>query len=105
MILKVMHPADVLSIPKEVYKALAVTLKKNLYIDVGYTEYKAIVELRFEQKSSKFMLAVVDYNENDAFTRITVMKPYNIETVSQREMTDYELKYNEWHKKNSFINT
>lgn len=105
MILKVTHPADVLSIPKEVYKALAVTLKKNLYIDVGYTEYKAIVELRFEQKSSKFMLAVVDYNENDAFTRITVMKPYNIETVSQREMTDYELKYNEWHKKNSFINT
>ena len=105
IMLKVMHPADVLSIPKEVYKALAVTLKKNLYIDVGYTEYKAIVELRFEPKSSKFMLAVVDYNENDAFTRITVMKPYNIETVSQREMTDYELKYNEWHKKNSFINT
>ena len=105
MMLKVMHPADVLSIPKDVYKALAVTLKKNLYIDVGYTEYKAIVELRFEPKSSKFMLAVVDYNENDAFTRITVMKPYNIETVSQREMTDYELKYNEWHKKNSFINT
>jgi len=105
MMLKVMHTADVISIPKGVYKALAITLKKNLYIDISYTEYKAIVELRFEPKSSNFMLAVVDYTENDAFTRITVMKPYNSETVSPREMTDYELKYNEWHKKNSFINT
>ena len=74
-------------------------------MNLEYTVYKAIVEIRFETKSINFMLAVVDYDEEQEFVKLTVMKPFNEEFVTPSQMIDYELKYNEWHKRNSFINS
>ena len=103
--IKAVKPGDVISIPKKVYSRLSTLLKKNLYMNLEYTVYKAIVEIRFETKSINFMLAVVDYDEELEFVRLTVMKPFNEEFVTPSQMIDYELKYNEWHKRNSFINS
>lgn len=103
--IKAVKTGDVISIPKKVYSRLSTLLKKNLYMNLEYTVYKAIVEIRFETKSINFMLAVVDYDEEQEFVKLTVMKPFNEEFVTPSQMIDYELKYNEWHKRNSFINS
>lgn len=102
--LKAVMTSDSISIPRDLYNKLIVTLKKHLSMNRDYTEYRAIVQLRFDRTGTAFMLAVVDYKEELDYVRVTVLKPYNTEQVSQEELLDYEIRYNEWRKKFSFTN-
>ena len=102
-ILKLLKVNDSISIPIEYYKKLCVKHKRNVFISMDCTRYTAISEIRLASKALENILAIVDYNELAKDVRITILKEFDNNMVSEDDISILEVKYNKWKRNNSFI--
>lgn len=102
IILKSIKQNDSVSIPMSYYTKLKTTLRKNLYTNMDCTKYTSLVDIKFNLVDGYSILAVVEYDETLEDVRITVIKPYNKNTIDDEELVYYELKYNKIRKENSY---
>lgn len=104
-VLKLMKQNDSMSIPKIYYSKLVNTIKRNISLARDGSRYDAIVEIRFYENAEKTILARVEYNESLDDTRVTIIKPFNSSKVSDVQITEYMIKFNQWRKRNSFTSS
>lgn len=102
-ILKMLRERDSISIPKEYYKELSILLKKNMIMNKACTYYISLVVIRFNRDDKFNIFAVAEYDESLDYIRITVVKPYSDEQVTDEQVIRCELAYRKWKKESGFI--
>lgn len=101
-ILKLMKTNDSISVPIKYYQNLVNIIRRNIAVSRDGNKYDSIVEIKFESTNSDNILARVEYDSTSKYTRIIVIKPFNKIKVSDSSVIDYEIKFNQWRKHNSF---
>ena len=103
LILKALRKGDTISIPLNYFKKLKTTIRKNLFLSMSCTKYTALVDIRISDTSKDNLFALVEYDEDLEYTRITALKSYNSNKVDENDILVYEMDYNKWKKENSWI--
>jgi len=102
-VLKLLKTNDTVSVPRIYYEHLAVLIHRNIFISRSGENYESIVQIKFVHNIKENMLARVEYDKTQKYTRITVIKEMNNKEVSETDIVDYEVRYNEWRRHNSFF--
>jgi len=102
LLLKVLKVNDSVSIPTEYYNQLKVILRKSFYMSRNLDIYTSIVDIKLGNDKVNNLSVIVDYNANEEYTRITVLKTYNEKELSANELAILDMKYQEWKRKNSY---
>lgn len=107
IMLKVLKQEDSISIPLDFYKSLSVLLRKNLYMNMSFTKYTALVDIKINGNTDvNNIFGAVDYDENLEYIRLTVLKEYNSTKVQDKELLLYEMQYSKWKREKSItVNT
>jgi hypothetical protein len=100
--LKVLKTDDTISVPRTYYEGLINMILRNIKLSKDGCSYDSIVKIKFYREAKENIAARVEYNVADEFTRITVIKPYNSIEITGNKLADYEVKFNQWRKMNSF---
>jgi len=101
-ILKLMKVNDSISVPRVYYEHLAVTIHRNIFLSRSGEKYEAIVKIKVATDIKDNMIARVEYDSTQKYTRISVIKELNATEISESDIIDYEVRYNEWRKHNNF---
>lgn len=102
-ILKLLKTNDTISIPRVYYEHLCVNIHRNIYLSRNGEKYNSIVSIKTTSGVKENMLARVEYNKLEEYVRVTVIKEMNNFDVPESYIVNYEIQYNEWKKRNSFM--
>ena len=101
-ILKTLKENDSISVPIEYYKELKVLAHKIFNANQSYNKYNAFISVKLDQKSDYSVSFMIDYDENNPYIRMQVIKEYNIRTLTSKDVILLETKYLDWKKQHSF---
>jgi hypothetical protein len=100
--LKVLKTDDTISVPRAYYEGLINMIMRNIMLSRDGCSYDSIVKIKFYREAKENIVARVEYKATEEFTRVTVIKPYNDIEITNNKLADYEVKFNQWRKMNSF---
>jgi hypothetical protein len=103
MILKVLNTGDMITLPLSYFSKIKCYMVKNLEANMSFTKYKALGTIKFDSRLDNNIFAVIDYDEEEQTVKVTVLKKYNDETVTENEIAAYMVKYNKWRKQSVMI--
>ena len=98
MLLKAAMDNDSITVSKEYLSKLKIYMKKSLEANLGYTKYRAIVQIKFESTSENSILAIIDYDEDKDTARVTILKAFCNERITTDEVSKYYIAYEQWRR-------
>ena len=101
-ILKVMKVNDTISVPRTYYEKLTTIIKRNMMLSMDGNKYDSIILIRFNRACKENIVARVEYDATSDYTRITIIKQYSLLEVTDKQLLDYEIKYNQWKRLHSY---
>ena len=101
-ILKIMKVNDTISVPRIYYEKLTTIIKRNMMLSMDGNKYDSIILIRFNRACKENIVARVEYDATSDYTRITIIKQYSLLEVTDKQLLDYEIKYNQWKRLHSY---
>ena len=102
LILKLMKVDDSISLPRTYYEKLSTIIKRNMMLSRDGSKYDSIILIRFNKMSKENIIARVEYDLTKDYTRVTVIKQYNAVELTDNQLLDYEIKFNQWRRMHSY---
>ena len=102
LILKVMKIDDSISLPRDFYDNLITIIKRNMMISKSGTKYDSIVLIKIDRASKENLVARVEYDITKDYTRVTIIKQYDSNELTDNQLVDYEIKFNQWRRMHSY---
>lgn len=99
-VLKLMKQYDSLTIPIKLYKTFRIVDRKTLHMTNDADVRKTMTTIKFDDINNIF--AVVECNEQEESTKITILKVYDDIHITDREVEELYVYYRNWVKANSF---
>ena len=101
-ILKIMKVNDTISVPRTYYEKLTTIIKRNMMLSMDGTKYDSIILIRFNRACKENIVARVEYDAASEYTRITIIKQYSLVEITDKQVLDYEIKFNQWKRLHSY---
>ena len=101
-ILKIMKVDDTISVPRTYYEKLTTIIKRNMMLSRDGNKYDSIILIKFNRTSKENIVARVEYDITKEYTRITIIKSYNSVELTDKQMVEYEIKFNQWRRMHSY---
>ena len=65
-------------------------------------KYDSIILIKFNRTSKENIVARVEYDITKEYTRITIIKSYSSVELTDKQMVEYEIKFNQWRRMHSY---
>lgn len=101
-ILKIMKVDDTISVPRTYYEKLTTIIKRNMMLSRDGNNYDSIILIKFNRTSKENIVARVEYDITKEYTRITIIKSYSSVELTDKQMVEYEIKFNQWRRMHSY---
>lgn len=101
-ILKIMKVNDTISVPRTYYEKLTTIIKRNMMLSRDGNKYDSIILIKFNRTSKENIVARVEYDITKEYTRITIIKSYSSVELTDKQMVEYEIKFNQWRRMHSY---
>lgn len=101
-ILKIMKVDDTISVPRTYYEKLTTIIKRNMMLSRDGNSYDSIILIKFNRASKENIVARVEYDITKEYTRITIIKSYSSVELTDKQMVEYEIKFNQWRRMHSY---
>ncbi len=101
-ILKIMKVNDTISVPRTYYEKLTTIIKRNMMLSMDGNKYDSIILIRFNRTCKENIVARVEYDASSEYTRITIIKQYSLIEATDKQLLDYEIKFNQWKRLHSY---
>lgn len=95
--IRLMSLGDRLTIPKGVYDRFSIAVLKTLSVNINATKHTAIVKIKFNKDSNRFIACVAEVN-GEEYVRLTMARRESNREISSEEVKAMFNNYSKWRK-------